>query len=724
MNHSTALVCAMRRFSLACRIQRLIPVICRDTLSDLRRRGFDWASDAHVVWCHFPCVEQLVRSLAGERNLTHDFDSEQIGTDDLGHPASFRHARPSYGRPPVAGLLICSVAEALHAAVDTSATNLVRAASDGDTETVRFLLERKASPDSQDSASGQPALMLAAQRGHAAVIRELVKYAADVSVRLPGGETALTFAVRTHAVEGVSALLDSRADPNQTVSDDYPVRVLEHVGRMVMLLAEQQSANAKSACALKDFTTISDLLARSGAEALSLPDNLEDIFGEPVDMLTVHSSRAEIDGHYHLMRFAFDGYPVYVNLARGTYLRHAASTNEWLFTRQLGKSNDGFKRCKSHTLNILTINPASWLDQVPDADFRYEPKDQMKCGGFIDFDFPPFSEKTLGIPVHMSVQWRRAPEMIVSYAAALFGDLKPTSLKRGRVEGGDTSILAALAGLSLQPECCTRLIQQQKLCTSGRYDVSIYDVVEKQWKTITVDDIIPCSSDGPWFARRVMSISIVTPSTNIWPMIIEKALAKFHGSYWGLRGGQPEGAFMTLAGFDEAFRCVRRESGSAWDELRVVAGSSVKELQTTTIRQDMPLNELWTRVSSALSAGSLATFSASDDSCDLKGLCARQTYAILAALELPVGELTFRLVQLYNPLGIDADACWTGDWGIKSSAWEQYPSVRSYLENAGYINDDDREGLFWMSFEDAARISCAIALSPPLCESQPPVETF
>jgi len=53
-----------------------------DAQSDLRRRHFPWMQRTRVLWCHFPTVADMLRSLDGDRNLVidtnelHRFDTD------------------------------------------------------------------------------------------------------------------------------------------------------------------------------------------------------------------------------------------------------------------------------------------------------------------------------------------------------------------------------------------------------------------------------------------------------------------------------------------------------------------------------------------------------------------------------------------------------------------------------------------------------------------------
>jgi calpain-15 len=59
---------------------------------------------------------------------------------------------------------------------------------------------------------------------------------------------------------------------------------------------------------------------------------------------------------------------------------------------------------------------------------------------------------------------------------------------------------------------------------------------------VTIDDYFPCSvTGGPIFSRS-------SEPTELWVMILEKAYAKLHGSYYTLRGGFALEVLMDLTG--------------------------------------------------------------------------------------------------------------------------------------------------------------------------------
>ena len=77
-------------------------------------------------------------------------------------------------------------------------------------------------------------------------------------------------------------------------------------------------------------------------------------------------------------------------------------------------------------------------------------------------------------------------------------------------------------------------------CDEGIYRLSLY--IAGRWRTVTVDDYIPCLPYGtPFFAE-------IQGSNSIWLSVIEKAFAKIFGGYKYLDGGSATEALRMLTG--------------------------------------------------------------------------------------------------------------------------------------------------------------------------------
>jgi calpain-15 len=99
--------------------------------------------------------------------------------------------------------------------------------------------------------------------------------------------------------------------------------------------------------------------------------------------------------------------------------------------------------------------------------------------------------------------------------------LEPADIKPGVL--GDEWFLSALAMLCERPALIERLFITREINNIGVYRVRICK--NGEWVTVTVDDLIPCYPQGaPLFSKGSLS--------EIWVMILEKAYAKLHKSYF------------------------------------------------------------------------------------------------------------------------------------------------------------------------------------------------
>lgn len=89
-------------------------------------------------------------------------------------------------------------------------TPLQYAASQGHTDVVKLLLERRADPGA--GLGGQAALHLAARRGHGPTIQALLDGGAEINARDSGGQTPLHEAAEWASAETVALLVAARAD--------------------------------------------------------------------------------------------------------------------------------------------------------------------------------------------------------------------------------------------------------------------------------------------------------------------------------------------------------------------------------------------------------------------------------------------------------------------------------------------------------------------------------
>jgi calpain-15 len=99
--------------------------------------------------------------------------------------------------------------------------------------------------------------------------------------------------------------------------------------------------------------------------------------------------------------------------------------------------------------------------------------------------------------------------------------------------------MCALASLAERPSLVERLFVTKEINPNGIYRVKLCK--NGEWVTVTIDDFFPCYPLGsPLFSK--------THGNELWVLLLEKAYAKLHGSYFSLRGGYASEALIDLTG--------------------------------------------------------------------------------------------------------------------------------------------------------------------------------
>ena len=253
----------------------------------------------------------------------------------------------------------------------------------------------------------------------------------------------------------------------------------------------------------------------------------------------------------------------------------------------------------------------------------------------------------------------------------------------------------------------------------GKYKVRIFDPIKEKFVVVTVDDYIPCHKGTK--RPRFMS-----PNGNeLWAIILEKAYAKFCGSYADLAGGFVLWGWLSMTG-DHVFQMTKNDGSSS-------SSSSTKKGKKKShgkvgewYREDMKAlqeqgdkracgfvrtketytkENIWTLlkrydqqralISASISKSADAKHDgpAGEEMLDKEGLVAGHAYSVIQAREVKGG---FRLLQLRNPWGSFE---WKGAWSDKSKLWKEHPEVAKQVK---FVDADD--GAFWMTFEDFIKV--------------------
>uniref|UniRef100_A0A7S2DAF3 Calpain catalytic domain-containing protein n=1 Tax=Octactis speculum TaxID=3111310 RepID=A0A7S2DAF3_9STRA len=317
-----------------------------------------------------------------------------------------------------------------------------------------------------------------------------------------------------------------------------------------------------------------------------------------------------------------------------------------------------------------------------------------------DKEFPP-NEKSLG-PYEADVGevvWRRGSEFHdeknESGHPFLFKDgIEPADIAQGAL--GDCWLLSAFACLAEHPGAIEAVFKNLEYTRTGKYKFRFWDAIAKKIVTIVIDDNIPCrkSTNRPCFSSP--------HGDELWVLLLEKAFAKFVGSYAGLEGGHIAWALEAMTG-DKVYKYAVEADGM-WNRLELkhdptpdnkrkcsmwtTPGKFDKEHMYNLLKR---LNDM----GCVLGCGSKGKDETLTEGRDDKkaGIVPGHAYTIVHVYE----SFGFKLLKIRNPWGTFE---WDGDWSDKSDMWSKHNGVKQSVSAFGGGNKDVDDGSFWMSWDD------------------------
>ncbi|CAE7386954.1 Lmf1 [Symbiodinium sp. CCMP2456] len=308
---------------------------------------------------------------------------------------------------------------------------------------------------------------------------------------------------------------------------------------------------------------------------------------------------------------------------------------------------------------------------------------------FQDGEFPhdnsSIGESSTKFNVGSPEVWVRARALGDPAEAVLFDQIRPQDIVQGSL--GDCWLLSCLCSLADYPSRIKSLFpSSRQLNEEGKYVVQLFDIGTEAWTETTVNEFIPCNIKNgvavPTFAKPL--------GEEIWVQLIEKAMAKFCGSYGALSGGGVAWAFQVLTGAIHVLS-FEKLSENNWrrrfmhQQKQLERGarnprSSWWKWQNKDTHDTNQLFELLQshRHQDHILSCMIASPSGGAEAAKGNGLYLRHYYAVLNVVSEKQDDGTeVHLVLLRNPWGRSE---WSGDWSDSSEKWERNPNLMAKLD--------------------------------------------
>uniref|UniRef100_A0A803JM76 Calpain 8 gene 5 n=1 Tax=Xenopus tropicalis TaxID=8364 RepID=A0A803JM76_XENTR len=224
----------------------------------------------------------------------------------------------------------------------------------------------------------------------------------------------------------------------------------------------------------------------------------------------------------------------------------------------------------------------------------------------------------------------------------------------------DSGFLSAMGSLTLNKEYLSLVVPQDQSFKTNYAGVFHFRLGQfGEWVDVVVDDILPTKDKKLVFVKSAQE-------NEFWPALLEKAVAKLHGSYEAISGNSLIIALEDLTGgVCESY------------SLKSAPGDLFQTIQRSV------------RTQCLLTCSTNGKKEGAEKSSIVAGHA-----SITGAEEVPYGKGKVQLIQLQNPWG---SAEWKGAWRDNGPEWNDVtPEVKKAL-----LNKEDGE--FWMPYADVVK---------------------
>jgi hypothetical protein len=189
------------------------------------------------------------------------------------------------------------------------------------------------------------------------------------------------------------------------------------------------------------------------------------------------------------------------------------------------KNDNLLKECYENFFDInLELFPPIELENL---------LDERKIEKFVDYEFPPNdismkSKKNID-EINDTFHWRRPEDFILLtnekniVTNIIIDNPEPNDIIQETFS--DNNFISSIGCIAEKSNLIKRLFVNENISNHGFYIIKL--CIKGQWKKIIIDDLFPCYVNGNPYVSH-------SPSNEIWVLLLEKAVAKYYGSYFNI----------------------------------------------------------------------------------------------------------------------------------------------------------------------------------------------
>ncbi|KAF1763772.1 hypothetical protein GCK72_003717 [Caenorhabditis remanei] len=232
---------------------------------------------------------------------------------------------------------------------------------------------------------------------------------------------------------------------------------------------------------------------------------------------------------------------------------------------------------------------------------------------------------------------------------------------------GNCGLVASLSAISAHNSLIKFLFRDFEISPYGVYQVKL--CLDGEWKIIVIDDYIP--SLGQVFNTTGCYAGV--DNDMIWASLIEKALAKLHGSYDIQDGFCDKLALTVLTGIPAIHLIIKTFSNKRDELWEILKDASAKKFPMVCANKVTGEIDRKDRRPDILTKPHF-----------------RHAFTIMTCFEFGSN----RVLKIRNPWGHNGEYTFNGKWTTPDGSWEIY---KNDTENCGYW---EMIGSFWIDFDE------------------------